>query len=77
MVLRFSRLGLCWSFVHIAVSFQLQQQPLIPGLYASNACQNAVGHLIGLHHFSDMLVVLLAVEDFWRKDSLPESSGGI
>jgi hypothetical protein len=77
MVLRFNGHALCWSLVHIAVSLQLQQQPLIPGLYASNACQNAVGHLIGLHHLSDMLVVLLAVEDFWRKDPLPESSGGI
>jgi hypothetical protein len=77
MVLRFKRLALCWSFVHIAVGLQLQQQPLIPGLHASNACQNAVGQLIGLHDLSDMLVVLLVVEDFWRKDSLPEYSGGI
>jgi len=77
MVLCFKRIALCWSFVHIAVGLQLQQQPLIPGLNASNACQNAVGHLIELQDLSDMPVVLLAVEDFWRKDSLPESSGGV
>jgi hypothetical protein len=46
MVLRFIRLALCWSFVDLAVSLQLQQQPILPGGNASNACQNAVGELI-------------------------------
>ncbi len=46
MVLRFVKLAFCWPFVHVPVSSQLQQQPLIPGGNASNACQNAVGEPI-------------------------------